>query len=45
MQKPSKEVIRNWMTRDRKKDNSKQTVEEIRRQLGWFLTNKGAKNV
>lgn len=41
MQKPSKEAIRNWMNRDRKKDTSKQTIEEIRRQLGWFLTEKG----
>ena len=45
MQKPSKEVIRIWMTRDRKKDTSKQTIGEIRRQLGWFLTDKRVQNV
>jgi len=35
--KPSKEAVRHWMNRDRKKDPVKQTLEEIRRQLGWKL--------
>jgi len=43
--KPTKEAVRSWMNRDRKKDTSKQTIEEIRRQLGWFLTDKRVQNV
>tara|TARA_R110000868_G_C10972514_1_gene770273 strand:- start:7397 stop:7567 length:171 start_codon:yes stop_codon:yes gene_type:complete len=35
--KPSKEAVRHWMNRDRKKDPVRQTLEEIREKLGWKL--------
>jgi hypothetical protein len=42
--KPTKEAVRSWINRDRKKD-SNQTIEEVKRQLGWFLTDKRGQNV